>query len=334
MFHSARLKLTGWYLLIIMLVSVSFSMIIYSMISSELERSLKIQRYRIYNPGYGIAIPVPAPAPDPDVLDDARQRLIWRLVNINSIILVLAGAAGYFLAGRTLQPIEDMLKDQNRFITDASHELRTPLTSLKTSIEVNLRDENLTAAEARDVLRSNLEEVNNLQTLTDGLINLAQHPSVHTTKITGEVQLKAAAQDAVRKVLPMAELKGIEIINEISEHTFTGDQRNIVELFVILLDNAIKYSPEKTSITLSSTTIDGKIFIKVRDQGIGIDDQDLVHIFDRFYRADPSRTKSQATGYGLGLSIAKKIVDSHNGTISAKSKIGEGTEFTIVLPNK
>jgi two-component system sensor histidine kinase CiaH len=334
MFRSARLKLTAWYLAIIMLVSISFSMIIYSMISTELERSLKMQRYRIYNPGYGISIPVPAPAPDPEVLRDAQNRVIWRLVNTNIFILLLAGAAGYLLAGRTLRPIEEMVRDQNRFITDASHELRTPLTALKTSIEVNLRDDNLTLADARDVLESNLEEVDNLQTLSDGLINLAQHPKLDAVKITGTVQLKATSQEAVKKISPMAQLKKITIENEIAESSFTGDQKSILELFVILLDNAIKYSPENTTIFLSSRTSDGKIIITIKDQGIGIEAEDLGHIFDRFYRADKSRTKADAPGYGLGLSIAKKTVTAHRGAISVKSNVGEGTQFTIILPNK
>ncbi|MDQ3099366.1 MAG: HAMP domain-containing histidine kinase [bacterium] len=334
MFRSARLKLTTWYLAIIMLVSISFSMIIYNMISTELERSLKTQRYRIYNPGHGISIPVPAPAPDPEVLKEAQNRLIWSLAHINAVILILSGIAGYILAGRTLRPIEEMVKDQNQFITDASHELRTPLTALKTSIEVNLRDENLTISEAREVLKSNLEEVDNLQTLSDGLINLSQHPKLDTENIRGVVQLKATSQEAVRKVIPMAQQKNITIVNEIAESTITGDQKSILELFVILLDNAIKYSSKETAINLYSKITDGKVVISIKDQGMGIAEEDISHIFDRFYRADKSRAKTDIPGYGLGLSIAKKTVTVHNGSISVKSTVGGGTQFTIVLPNK
>lgn len=333
MFQSARLKLTAWYLLIIMLVSISFSMIIYSMISSELEQSLKMQRFRIYNPGYGLSIPVPAPSPDPELLEEAKNRLLWRLININAVIFLLSGGAGYFLAGRTLKPIEEVLQEQNRFITDASHELRTPLTSLKTSIEVSLRDENLTLTESREVLKSNLEEVNNLQALTDGLINLAQHPKIQSVQINGEVQLKATSQEAIKKVLPMAQQKNITIENNISEHTITGDPKSILEVFVILLDNAIKYSENNKSVYLNSKVIDGKVTINIIDEGIGIADEDKERIFDRFYRADKSRAKTDITGYGLGLSIAKKTILAHKGSILVKSKIGEGTKFTIVLPN-
>lgn len=334
MFRSARLKLTAWYLVIIMLVSVSFSMIIYNMISSELERSLRIQRFRIYNPGYGIAIPVPAPGPDPDVLDEAKDRLLWRLINTNTIILVLSGAAGYFLAGRTLRPIERMLNDQNRFITDASHELRTPLTALKTSIEVNLRDTKLSAEDAKEVLKSNLEEVNNLQVLTDGLILLSANQPHQNNKTMEPVQLRETSQEAVKKVSPMASLKNITIVNEINEYTLKGDQKSINELFVILLDNAIKYSEENTEIKMSSSSTDGKVIIRIQDHGVGIAESDIAHVFDRFYRAEKSRSKIDAHGYGLGLSIAKKTVEDHHGSISVKSKVGEGTQFTIILPLK
>ncbi len=334
MFRSTRLKLTAWYLVIIMLISISFSMIIYSMISSEFERSLRMQRYRIFNPGYGISIPVPAPQPDPDLLEEAKARLVWRLINTNIVIFILSGAAGYFLAGRTLRPIETMLKDQNQFITDASHELRTPLTALKTLIEVNLRDSNLTLPEAKEVLKSNLEEVNNLQTLSDGLINLAQYPHFEVKETTGSVPLKETSREAEKKVLPMAREKNITIHNDITEYTFRGDQKSILELFVILMDNAIKYSNSGTNIYLSSQYSEGKITITVKDEGLGIADEDKLHIFDRFYRADKSRTKTDAPGYGLGLSIAKKIVEAHKGTISVASKINEGSQFTIILPVK
>ncbi len=334
MFRSARLKLTAWYLVIIMLVSVSFSMIIYSMISSELERSLRIQRFRIYNPGYGIAIPVPTPGPDPDVLNEAKDRLLWRLINTNTIILVLSGAAGYFLAGRTLRPIETMINDQNRFTTDASHELRTPLTALKTSIEVNLRDTKLSADDAKEVLKSNLEEVNNLQKLTDGLILLSANQPHQNNKTLEPVQLRETSKEAVKKVTPMAQLKNITIVNEINEYTLKGDQKSINELFVILLDNAIKYSEENTEIKMNASSTDGKVIIRIQDHGVGIAESDIAHVFDRFYRAEKSRSKSDAHGYGLGLSIAKKTVEDHHGSISVKSKVGEGTQFSVVFPLK
>src|SRR5690242_13853743 len=140
MFHSARLKLTAWYLLIIMTVSIAFSAVIYFGATGEIDRVLRLQKFHIEHPEYQIRVfggrivqleQIDSPlAPDPQVLENAEVRIFERLVGVNLIILVVSAIAGYFLAGRTLRPIKQMVDDQNRFITDASHELNTPLTSL------------------------------------------------------------------------------------------------------------------------------------------------------------------------------------------------------------
>ena len=113
---------------------------------------------------------------------------------------------------------------------------------------------------------------------------------------------------------------------------FMGNKSGLAELMVILLDNAIKYSPAKSTITYTVTHPDSAIVFSVEDHGMGIDAKDIPHIFDRFYRADKSRSKQDVAGYGLGLSIAKKIVDYHRGTISVISKVGEGTRFVVRIP--
>src|SRR5258708_2665759 len=165
MFHSARLKLTAWYLLIIVIITMIFSFIIYQFISQEVERSLHMQQIHQLGTEIEEGIPPPLfpPPLDPQLLDEARNRIKLMLAGIDLLIFCLSGIAGYFLAGRTLRPIQVMVDEQNRFITDASHELNTPLTSLRTTLEVNMRDKNLTLEKAKDVLKSNLEEVGNLQ---------------------------------------------------------------------------------------------------------------------------------------------------------------------------
>ena len=184
MFHSARIKLTAWYLIIIMAISLSFSTFIYLGATREFDRILRIEQFRITHPELGEryiqrpvwdtdTLPLPKP-PDPALINATRIRVIEGLAGINLIILMLSALAGYFLAGRTLRPIKNMVDEQNRFITDASHELNTPLTSLKTSIEVNLRDKKLSLDKSKDVLLSNLEEVNSLQALSDELIKITQ----------------------------------------------------------------------------------------------------------------------------------------------------------------
>ncbi len=340
MFRSARIKLTAWYLLIIMLVSISFSAAIYRVMSLEFDRVERMQRNRIERrlPGPGQVFPDQErlnPSSfflDPELMVEAKKRLRLILILINTGILGLSTALGYFLAGKTLQPIKEMVEEQNRFITDASHELRTPLTSLKTEIEVNLRDKNLTLAEAKKLLKSNLEEVDNLQALSDGLIKLTQYQDDHNGLVFTQVSLGSVFSEAIKKVDSLAKKKKIEIVNQVSDFKIQGDRQMLVELLVIFLDNAIKYSQPQTKISLASKKTNNHILLKITDQGIGIKESDLPHLFERFYQADKARTKLETSGYGLGLSIAKQIVEKHHGSIKVKSQVGKGTTFIIQLP--
>jgi two-component system, OmpR family, sensor histidine kinase CiaH len=334
MFQKARIKLTAWYLLIIMLVSIVFSLAIYSGINGELGRFERAQDLRLKRERE-LMMPAPLP-PDFHILDrqtiaEARMRLTLILIIINTGIFVVAGFAGYFLAGRTLRPIKGMVDEQNRFITDASHELRTPLTSLKTSIEVNLRNKNLTIDQARKLIESNLEDVETLRVLSDGLIRLTYYQKSNGNIAFEKILLKEIIENAVDRVKAMAQEDKIKIDFKIGKISLVGDRKSLTELFVILLDNAVKYSRQNSQVKVLAFKKDGKTVVAVSDEGIGIDGKDLPHIFDRFYRAEKSRSKKDVSGYGLGLSIAKKIVEIHNGTIAVRSEKGEGTTFTVTL---
>lgn len=336
MFESARVKLTVWYLVIIMAISVLFSVVIFARINSDLTRFEKIQvRFQQdLEQGRIREFPGPRPAPpqrlNPGDIREARTQLILVLTIINLAILAAAGALGYFLAGRTLRPIKEMVDEQNRFVTDSSHELRTPLTSLRSEIEVGLRNKSLSLQSAKKLLESNLEEVISLQVLSDNLLELSQNGSLVSKKLMKSTSLSAVIEVAIKKVEPMAKTKQIKIENKIQSGKVNGISDRLTEVFVILLDNAIKYSPTKSTVTVSSKKDASKVHISVKDHGVGIDEIDLPHIFDRFYRADKSRSKS---GYGLGLSIAKKIVESHNCSINVKSLPGKETEFLVTLPS-
>jgi len=344
MFRSARIKLTAWYLLIIMSISISFSVAIYKVLTLELERFERVQRLRIehFYPEQSRVSPstgqrgefLRASALDLNLVTETEERIKIILAIINMTILGASATTGYFLAGRTLKPIKEMVDEQNRFITDSSHELRTPLTSLKTEIEVSLRDKKLNLEEARDLLKSNLEEVNNLQTLSDGLIKLTQYQKGENGLSFNKVSLTDIIEEAIKKITVLAKSKNIKIASNVENTTIEANQTALTELFVIFLDNAIKYSPEKTEITLSTEKSEGQAVIHIKDTGLGISEDDLPHLFDRFFRSDKSRTKGDVPGYGLGLSIAKQIVDKHNGSIKVQSKLGEGTTFTIHLPTR
>lgn len=344
MFHSARLTLTAWYLLMIMIVSLLFSTVVYRALTLEFERFERMQRVRIQQKlETEQALPPPPDnlrpriravligGPSPELIQEAKQRLLIILASVNTGILLIAGGVGYFLAGRTLHPIQDMVDEQNRFISDASHELRTPLTALRTSLEVYLRDKSPAITDARQLISDSLQDVEQLQSLTDSLLQLSQFQKPETPPLEA-IQIKDILKSALRKVKPLALTKNITLTDRSKDCTVMGNMTALTEVFMLLLDNAIKYSPSDTVVTVSSEQKDSVVKVSVEDKGVGIDEQDIPHIFERFYRADNSRTKNKTHGYGLGLSIVKRVIELHNGTITVKSKKNKGSVFTVKLP--
>jgi signal transduction histidine kinase len=343
MFHHARLKLTAWYLLIIMVISISFSAFIYFGATREYDRIIRIEQYRVMHtvqPGIILQRPPIQDNPfltsplqqDNELVEWAKLRVLEALFGINVIILFLSALAGYFLAGRTLRPIKNMLDEQNRFITDASHELNTPLTALKTSLEVNLRDKKLNLETAKEVLKSNLEDVNSLQSLSEELMGVIMYQKQNGNFKLAKVNLAGIIKTAVEQVKALADKKKITVKIDAPKTFIMGDEKSLRELFVILLDNAIKYTDGRSAITVTVKKADAGINVLIKDGGAGIKKEDMPHIFDRFYRADRSRTKQLVGGYGLGLSIAKRIMTLHNGNIRVESEIGKGSTFIVTFP--
>jgi signal transduction histidine kinase len=343
MFLLARLKLTAWYSLIIMFVSVMFSVVIYQVLVNEVIHFENEQRFRIEQQlqengcvsidGRSTRLPPRLPEYE-ELVEEAKHRVLFSLTLVNLGVLGLSAGLGYLLAGRTLKPIKKMMEEQNQFISDASHELKTPLTSLKSAFEVYLRSKNRTIRDADQVISESIEEVNKLQSLSESLLQLAQYqkPNGHTR--FERISVSALTQEALKKVEPLAKKKKITIKEEIVETDVLGNKYSLVDLLVILLDNAIKYSQPKEEITVSTKQKESSLEITIKDQGVGIEKKDLPHIFDRFYRSDKARSRETTGGYGLGLSIAQKIVALHHGTISVRSVFGKGTTFTIHLPHK
>jgi signal transduction histidine kinase len=210
------------------------------------------------------------------------------------------------------------------------------------AFQVGLTDADLTrlaeigpkAAKAsrRDVaalLQSNLEEVQHMRTLTDRLLMLANNHDI----ALGPTPLEPLAIEAVNRTIPLAQAKKISIENKVGQVHVTGNSDSLTDVLVILLENAVKYSPAKSTITLSSSKKAKHAELRVSDTGAGITPDDLPHIFDRFYRADTSRSSQNVAGHGLGLSIAKQIVQAHGGRIAAQNNTaGKGTTFIVTLP--
>ncbi|MFA6184626.1 MAG: HAMP domain-containing sensor histidine kinase [Candidatus Shapirobacteria bacterium] len=333
MFKQARLKLTGWYLLIIMVISFSFSALIYQISSMEIIHFAESQRIRIerrINSSYP-NLPPPPMLVDTDLIIESQQRLLTNLTVINFFILLISGTLSYFLAGRTLRPIQKMTEDQKQFISDASHELRTPITALKAMLEVSLRDPKLSLDESKKVLTDAIYSTNQLKTLSDSLLELNQFNNKSALNLN-PFSIKNLMSESVKKIKPKADKKQIVIKYNPINGQINIDIQKIEELFLILLDNAIKYSSKSSQIKFIALKTRKNIIFKIIDHGIGISQKDLPHIFDRFYRADNARTKNGAQGYGLGLSIAKKIVESHGGKLEVDSKLNNGATFVIYLP--
>lgn len=341
MFHSARIKLTAWYLTIIMILSIMFSVAIYHVLTQEIERFERSARFRIErrlqeDPGISDNLrPRRTPTPLPislELIEETKQRILFMLLLVNIGVCLSAGAFGFILAGRTLAPIQTMVEEQYRFVSDASHELRTPLTSLKSAFEVYLRQKDFQSSDARTLVRESLQEVDKLQSLSESLLELAQYQHSKNTFPVSELSITVVIDDAIHNVSALAKKKHIIFTKHIQEARMLGNKEKLTGLFVILLDNAIKYSHHASSISVSSQRVDGSLAVSVRDTGIGIRDQDLPHIFERFYRADAARSTAKTDGYGLGLAIAKKIVTLHHGTIDVQSSIAKGTTLTVRLP--
>lgn len=334
MFETARLKLTAWYLLIIMLISSTFSVAFYHVATREIQfviDKIKHQQERIKHDFPSRIQPQMLPPFSIEELEFVKDRIRDNLILLNGFIFIVAGAAGYFLAGRTLRPIKIMVDEQNQFISSASHELRTPIATMRAEMESSLMEKDISDKEARTLISSNLEELTTLQNLTNNLLRIAQIHSKGAVSKTEILSLQELVSIAIKKLAPLAKQKDITISSEIGVHKVMGDKPSLTELFVILLDNAIKYSPEKSQIRLQSKKEKSSVSVFIRDEGIGITKKDVPRVFERFYRADKARNKD---GYGLGLSIAKKIVETHNGTITVTSKENKGTTFTVTLPLK
>jgi signal transduction histidine kinase len=335
-----------------MLISIFFSVIIYSIVNGDLKRIEKFhnkrqqeerenmrpyvdefRNYRKQNPNLPSLSKLQKYSPE--IIYQVRTGLQWKLLIINGGIFFLSGVAGYFLAGRTLKPIEKMVEDQKRFIADASHELRTPLTSLRTAMEVDIRDKDQ-PEKIKKALVNYLEDVINLQTLSDRLLRLysiEENAEFGDKGCIKSISLIKVLNSAKKNISVMLKNKNIRLNSNIEKKVVLAvDEGDLVELFTILLDNAIKYSEDNAEINVTSQVLDkNKIKISIQDFGIGITEAEIRHIFDRFYRSDLARAKNGVGGYGLGLSIAKKIAELNCGNILVESEIDKGSVFSVVL---
>ncbi len=333
-FRSALFKLTAVYVTIVMAICLSFSFILYRLAVNELNTGFQNQYVRWlteYRP-YGLRQPN-----DPTSELHARTRHISaQLAYFNVLVLVATTGASYLLARRTLRPIERAHNQQKRFTADVSHELRTPLTALKMDTEVALLDKKATATDLRQTLQGNLHEADRMETLVNSLLQLTSLEAHQLQSEFEKLDIQDIAGNALKVVDKLAGRHGITFDNTLRSGFVIGNKANLTQLIVILLENAIKYSPDGSTVRLVTSSTAQNVTIIVEDTGKGIPPDALPHVFDRFYRADNSRTVqpgSESGGFGLGLSLAKLIADVHGAEIVLTSSVGQGTRALVRFPS-
>jgi heavy metal sensor kinase len=235
---------------------------------------------------------------------------------------------------RTFNEMISRLRDSflriNQFSIDVSHELKTPLTILKGQTEVALR-KNRDNEDYKNILKSNLEEINRMAEIIDDLLLLSKADTKEVKLNTEDVSLRDLIADVCMNVKIFADNKGIGLmIKELEDVKIKGDELKLRRMFLNIVENGIKYTQPGGKVEISSFLNNGNVQIDIRDNGVGIAEEDIKFVFDRFYRGDKSRKRE--SGSGLGLSISKWIAEIHKGTIEVKSRLSEGSLFSIKLP--
>jgi signal transduction histidine kinase len=270
-----------------------------------------------------------------------------RALDLLLLILGVGGLAGlglsfagaWFLAGRALVPIQEAFRRQQEFVADASHELRTPLTVLRaaTDLLAQHRDQPLSAnGELFEDVRT---EIGRLQRLTQDLLTLARSDRGQLELAVAPLDLGVLAGEVARRVEPLAAERGIGLSCRAAgtAAVVEADPDRLQQVLLILLDNAIKHTPAGGRVAIDVGVQDGCAQVEVADTGPGIAPAHLPRVFERFYRIDAARSQGRpgdGGGAGLGLAIAKSLVEAHGGELTLTSRQGEGTRATVRLPTE
>ncbi|GAA4710899.1 sensor histidine kinase [Brevibacillus fulvus] len=260
--------------------------------------------------------------------------LVYVLAIGEVVGIIIAVVTGTFLARRALVPIKRSWEKQQQFVADASHELRTPLSVILINLEQLFLYPEHTIEQESETISITIQEGKRLNKLISNLLTLARSDSNELQILHQKVRLEEVVKKSVQSFEPLAQLKMITLTTDLEEPLEVyGDEGRLHQLIVILLDNALKYTNERGTITISCKHAGNSALLTVTDTGIGIPKSDLHLIFDRFYRGDKMRSRAEE-GTGLGLSIAKWIIEAHRGKVRVESEEGVGTSFFITLPTK
>ncbi len=320
-FRQARFRLTALYVLLSFFLLVVFSI---GATNAEQRALIKIQQMTT----------VQNPRPFRTRILGERLQIFdrqfkERLMIYDGVLVLVAMVGSFWLSGVTLRPIREMIGQQEDFAAEASHELRTPLTTINMEIEAFRRTQK-TSRPLGTMLTSLQEEVTRMKRIVDGLLILVRYDESPQKGAWKNLRLEEIVEEAGSQIKALAAEKKIKLaVVDLMAGVIQGDREQIKQVLLILLDNAVKYTPIGGQIELSMYRSKNRIGVLVQDTGMGIDKQDLPHIFRRFYR---SSTAQKSHGTGLGLAIAQRLVTAHRGKIEVSSQIHKGTIVRVEWP--
>lgn len=257
------------------------------------------------------------------------KQLMQTMIIAGGLVTVLFGVAAWLMAGRTIKPSQDAWDRQQIFVANASHELRTPLTLIHAGVELAERKSN--DPEQRELLADVITDANYMKKLIEDLLLLSRLDA-HSLKFDFQkISLASFIQELTRQLCLVADNQKVIIRTNLSYTTVKADPVRLRQILLIVLDNALRNSSEGQEILVETVPQQEKAIIRVIDHGKGILRKDLEKVFDRFYKVD-NQSSQEYRGSGLGLSIARSLIEGQGGTITLDSQPGEWTEVKIALP--
>lgn len=333
MFKAAQFKLTFFYSALFLLLFWLFSLGIYAWMERSFGEGYisQVKQKQSYGQTTGefddtkTAIVTVAG-------DVALNQLRTILFVLNGGLLMVIPITSWFLAKRTLSPVQKIHEQQRQFATDASHEMRTPLSIISGEIEVALNKKRK-AEDYKNTLVSTKEETDRLSKLVENLLFLAREDQGKIHSQTTRVDITDVISGILANLTPKIVSKKLNVDFKLPQENIIvlGEESLFYQLFANLIENAIKYTPKQGKLKISFSTKKDKVAIQIKDTGVGIAEHEKIKIFDRFYRADSSRSGTK--GYGLGLAISKAIVDRYKGKLLVSSAAGKGSTFTVEFPS-
>ena len=264
--------------------------------------------------------------------ENFKLSLLKIFISVGSISLIALLIISMYLTNKSIKPIKDVFDKQKQFIADASHELKTPLTIIKTNTSLVLSNPEDTVKNQRKWINYINLQTDRMSELVNEMLSLAKLDTEKNTLIFSSINISKIIESMILQFDTIIYENGINLYTKIDNDIFiTGDKESIKKLFSIIMDNAIKHTNDNGSIHVNLVLDKNTVKLSIKNTGKGISSEHIEKIFERFYRVDSSRVR-ETGGYGLGLSIAKSIVEQHKGNIYAKSTVDKYTTFFVEFP--